>query len=107
VLGNVDYDAQELSQAIADAGKTLHGRFGTLECAGRKIAFLHGDDGQRLRETVLGGQFDLVCYGHTHVARQERFGKTLAINPGALYRAHPHSLAIVKLPELEVTTVVV
>ena len=46
-----------------------------------------------------------MCYGHTHVAAIERHGKTLALNPGALYRANPHSLAIVDLPELEATFV--
>lgn len=28
------------------------------------------------------GQFDLVCFGHNHRYQVERFGKTLAINPG-------------------------
>jgi putative phosphoesterase len=105
VLGNVDTDADELREAIASTGQTLHGRFGTLECEGRRIAFLHGDDERRLRETIAGGQYDLVCYGHTHVPRLERHGGTMALNPGALYRAQPHTLAVVKLPEMEVTHV--
>jgi uncharacterized protein len=103
VLGNVDGNEKMLRTAIEAAGQTLHGRFGSIECAGRKIAFLHGDDTRLLRDTIEGGQFDLVCYGHTHVASQERHGQTLALNPGALYRAQPHSLAVVKLPEMEVT----
>jgi predicted phosphodiesterase len=43
----------------------------------------------------------LVCYGHTHVAAIEQRGPTLVVNPGALYRANPHSLAVIDLPELE------
>jgi putative phosphoesterase len=105
VLGNVDSNVDELREAIAAAGQTLHGRFGTLELEGRKIAFLHGDDDRRLRETIANGQYDLVCYGHTHVARLERHSETLALNPGALYRAQPHSLAVVSLGELAVTHV--
>jgi predicted phosphodiesterase len=46
-----------------------------------------------------------VCYGHTHQAEQHRVGKTLVLNPGALYRATPHSLALVDLEHLEATIV--
>jgi putative phosphoesterase len=103
VLGNVDTQSQLFRQAIEAAGQTCHGRFGTLEVDGRRIAFLHGDDGPLLRETVNSGQYDLVCYGHTHLAEQHRVGNTLVVNPGALYRANPHSLAIARLPQLEIT----
>ena len=56
-------------------------------------------------ERSHSGEWDLVCYGHTHVAAIDRYGQTLAVNPGALYRANPHSLAIVELPALEATIV--
>jgi predicted phosphodiesterase len=46
-----------------------------------------------------------VCYGHTHLAAIERLGRTLSLNPGALYRANPHSLAIVELKSLEATII--
>ncbi len=102
VLGNVDTDPRPLQMAISAAGQTFHGRFGSLEVEGRKIAFLHGDDGPLFRDTIAGGQYDLVCYGHTHIAEQHREGGTLVVNPGALYRAHPHSLAVARLPQLEI-----
>ncbi len=105
VLGNVDFDAEALRRAIQAAGQTYHDRFGSLDLAGRQIAFLHSDDGRRFEETIDGQQYDLVCYGHTHVARQEQRGRTLVLNPGALHRATPHSLAVVRLPELQVTIV--
>ncbi|HEX3725578.1 MAG TPA: YfcE family phosphodiesterase [Pirellulales bacterium] len=105
VLGNVDTHPREMAKAIAEAGQAYHGRFGELEVGGKLIAFLHGDDGPLLAATISGGRYDLVCYGHTHVAAQEQHGRTLALNPGALYRAQPHSIAIVTLPQLEVTHV--
>lgn len=105
VFGNVDYDESQLRSAISIAGQTCHERFGSLILAGRKIAFLHGDDAALLRECSTNGKWDLVCHGHTHVARQQQVGSTLVLNPGALYRANPHSLAIVELPSLEVTAV--
>jgi putative phosphoesterase len=100
VFGNVDHDEGELAKAIEKAGQTCHGRFGSLELAGRKIAFLHSDDLDLFEETVASGEWDLVCYGHTHAAEQHRVGRTLVLNPGALFRATPHTLAIVELPAL-------
>jgi putative phosphoesterase len=102
VLGNVDSEPARLRAAIEGAGQTFHGRFGELRLARRRIAFLHGDDARRLEETIASGRYDLVCYGHTHRAEQHQSGKTLVLNPGALYRAQPHSLAVVRLPQLEV-----
>ena len=103
VFGNVDTPPTRLRQAIEAAGQTCHERFGVLELSGRRIAFLHGDDGARLRETSDSGEYDLVCYGHTHRAEQHRNGQTRIVNPGALFRAQPHSLAIARLPQLEIT----
>jgi len=105
VFGNCDGDRAALAAAIEAAGHTCHGEFGELELAGRRIALLHSHDGARFRDALRSGRWDLVCYGHTHVAAIERFGATLAVNPGALYRAQPHSLAVVELPALEATII--
>lgn len=107
VLGNVDDNEPQLRAAIAAAGQTCHGRFGAFELAGRRIALLHGDDSRRLAETISGGQFDLVCSGHTHLPSQRHCGRTLALNPGALFRARQHTLAIVDLEPLAATSIVV
>lgn len=107
VFGNVDDDRRGLEAAIHAAGKQCHGRFGSLAIEGKKIAFLHGDDTLLLRQTIAGGEWDLVCHGHTHIARREQQGRTLVLNPGALYRATPHSLAHLELPSLEAAIVAV
>ena len=104
ILGNVD-DAATIRRAVADAGQTFHERYGELELAGVRIALLHGDDSRKFDEVVASGTFDLVCYGHTHIAKQQQRGKTLVLNPGALYRATPHTLAVVRLPELAVESI--
>ena len=103
VFGNVDHDEYELGQAITDAEQTCQHRFGQLELEGVRIAFLHSDDGQLFRQTISSGEWDLVCYGHTHAAEQHREGPTLVLNPGALFRATPHQLAIVEIPSLIAT----
>lgn len=101
MFGNCDPETGELAEAIAAAGLTCHGRFGELELAGRKIAIIHSDDAQLFRATIAGGHFDLVSYGHTHEAESHHEGSTLVLNPGALYRANPHTLAVVDLKSME------
>lgn len=105
VLGNCDYHPERLEAAITEAGKTYHGAFGELQLGGKRIALLHGDDRGKFREATESGQWDLVCYGHSHVATIDRQGPTLIVNPGALHRATPYSLAIVDLQELEASIV--
>ena len=108
VFGNVDHgNADAFAAAIKAAGQTCHGRFGEIELAGRRIALLHSDDGRKFRETIASGEYDFVCYGHTHVAESHHVGRTLVLNPGALYRASDHTIAIVELPGLDVRHVTV
>jgi putative phosphoesterase len=109
VFGNVDGGslASGLAAAIERAGLTCDGRFGSFELAGTKIALLHGDDGRLLDQTINSGEYQLVCHGHTHVSRLERVGSTLVLNPGALYRAAKHTIAIVELPALQAEIITV
>ncbi len=105
VLGNVDPENGRLAEAIRAAGQTCHGRFGTLVRSDCRLAFLHGDDLRLLRETEQSGDWQLVCHGHTHEARNEKRGETLMLNPGALFRARVHSIAVVELPAVRATIV--
>lgn len=104
VLGNVDYNPQAVKDAVAPNG-TFHDRFGDLTLAGRRIAVIHSDDVKRFRAAIDSGLYDLVCYGHTHVAEQHLEQKTLVLNPGALHRANPHTLAVVELEAMHATIV--
>ena len=101
VYGNMDYP-ERLREAIVEPEHTYHGRLGTLEIEGRRVAFLHGHDVKLLRRTIHSGQWDLVCYGHTHIFSSHVEGQTLVLNPGALSRTNHPSLAVVEMPLLEV-----
>jgi uncharacterized protein len=105
VFGNCDHDQDELRAAIEQAGQACHGLFGALSLGSRRIALIHSHDARLFRSVCTSGEYDLVCYGHTHSAEQHREGKTLILNPGALYRATPHSIAVVELDSLEATIV--
>ena len=102
VFGNVDQDRDPLRKQIQAAGQHCHGSFGELQIENRRIAFLHGDDARRLRETIDSGDWDLVCYGHTHKKETHQEGETIVLNPGALYRARPRTFAFVELPALNI-----
>lgn len=105
VFGNCDYDHADLRRAIEAAGQTCHGLFGEIELAGVPIALLHSHEQTRFIETIESGSHRLVCYGHTHIAKEQAFGDTLVLNPGALYRADPHTIAVVELPDVTSTLV--
>ncbi|GIW80509.1 MAG: phosphodiesterase [Gemmatales bacterium] len=99
VFGNCDHDREGLRRAMRSAKVTLHEPFGDLELAGKKIAFVHGDDRRLLFDIEQSGHFDFLFYGHTHVANERQNGSTRIINPGALHRARPKTMGI-----LDVTT---
>jgi uncharacterized protein len=105
VFGNCDENTAELTTAIEAAGKRCHGQFGDLTLDGIRVALLHSHDRRRFRQTVDSGGYRLVCYGHTHVAAIDHRGDTVVLNPGAIYRANPHSVAIVDLPAVEATII--
>lgn len=101
VFGNVD-EPPLLGHMIREMNLTNDGEFGEVELEGRRIAFLHGHDERRLHEAIASGEYDLVCHGHTHRQRWETIGTTRVLNPGAIFRATPHSFAMATLPSLEV-----
>jgi putative phosphoesterase len=105
VFGNCDENTAALAAAIEKAGQTCHGLFGDLDFDGVKVALLHSHERNRFREAIDGGKYSLVCYGHTHVAAIDRHGDTVVLNPGAIYRASPHSLAVVELPAVEASII--
>lgn len=104
VLGNCD-NAITMPLAIASAGQTCHDRVGELELGGRRIAFLHGDSPAAFERLLREGGWDLICHGHTHRASVRLLGSVLVVNPGALARCEAPSLAVIRLPELQVTPI--
>lgn len=96
VAGNVD---RHLSPRLADAARSAAVHFSprTVEVEyqpGRYLVATHGHDRDLLAELIAGGQFAYVCHGHTHEQRDQRLGGVRVINPGALYRAAQHTVAL-------------
>lgn len=93
VFGNCDFDDESMKRYAELLGITVHHPLGTLDVEGRRLAFTHGHI-QHLLEFALRQGADYVLHGHTHVRRDERVDATRVINPGALHRASPLSVAL-------------
>jgi putative phosphoesterase len=107
VYGNCDGDHVGIRRAIEDIGATLHDPFGHLELAGKQIAWLHGDKPGLKHDVEASGHYDYLFYGHTHVAEQHKVGKTLVINPGALFRARTKTCLTLDLATGDCETIVI
>jgi putative phosphoesterase len=81
VWGNNDGDKWLLTvQANKVGNVTLHGELAELELGGLKIGVNHYPNiAKRLAQS---GAYDVVCYGHDHVAHEEQVGNCLLLNPG-------------------------
>lgn len=102
VQGNNDYDEFAIRRAVSAAQGVWHGRQGSVVWGDRKITFLHGDNFSALRAASLDAENALVCSGHTHVYSFQQSGDTILLNPGALFRASPYTVAVVDLAEMKV-----
>jgi putative phosphoesterase len=95
VFGNWDLRPAALRQAIGDARGILHDGHGRLEVAGKRLVWLHGHVRGERQRLEASGEFDFLFYGHSHKAEAHQTGRTVVINPGALYRAKTKSVALV------------
>jgi uncharacterized protein len=105
VFGNCDTNVDEFARQITEAGQICCGWLGDFELEGVRIALLHSHRSDEFRQAIASPDYRLVCYGHTHVAASDEKPGKLVLNPGALYRASPPSLAVVELPSCEATIV--
>lgn len=93
VFGNTDYDSDRLSRYANDLGLIVSHPMGRLATPRGVLAFCHGHQ-PRLLSDALAEPVAYLCHGHTHRAKDERHGRTRVINPGALFRARPKTVAL-------------
>lgn len=97
VLGNVDDYEPGLRDYRDGTRVTMWGAKADVELGGRRICVMHGHDARGLLAAIASGTYDYVFTGHTHQTYDEREGRTRVINPGAVYRANPPSVALLEL----------
>jgi hypothetical protein len=93
VFGNVDWDADNLARYARSIGLAVDHPVGRLSAEGASVVFLHGHD-ERAFAAELGRGPAYLCHGHTHKPRDDRAGPTRIVNPGALFRAAEHTVAV-------------
>ena len=94
VFGNNDWDRRGLERYAKDIGVTCLGAHGTLELGGKRFAVTHGDDFPLRRRLLDAQEVDYLLQGHTHTPEDKRHGRIRLINPGALHRARPRTVAV-------------
>lgn len=97
VFGNVDIYSDDWKFFPSNIGVILHGRFGDIECSGKRIALLHSDDARQFRHVVASGEYGLVLTGHTHEVHDYMRGQTRCINPGTAGQGSPDTCAVLNL----------
>lgn len=90
--GNCD-PAGTLGRYAASLGVHAEHPFGEVTIDGRRVAFTHGDS-PRAVSAALAAKPDYLLHGHTHLRRDEMVQGVRVINPGALHRAHPFTVAL-------------
>lgn len=83
IWGNNDGDRHLLTRIAAGFEHVqLHGEFLDLEIQGTRVVASHYPDVARTLATGMAG--GIVCYGHDHIAHEERVGDALLVNPGEI-----------------------
>jgi len=97
VWGNCDVPTAGLLEYLNSVGLPLPSATpAILSLDGARLAVLHGHEPQFARATS-DLHVDYLLHGHTHVRRDERVGGMRVINPGALHRASPKTVATLDL----------
>ncbi len=95
VFGNNDWDRVELANYALLLGIHCLNAFGEVDFGdGKKAVVLHGDDASVMTRLLRAKNHAYLFHGHSHVQRDEQFGDTRIINPGALHRATVKSVAL-------------
>lgn len=105
VLGNADIDPR-MVQMLFEVCDKFDENFLELNLDGKKIGINHyppsslSSSGQAtfspssIDRAITSGDYDVIFYGHNHTKKNEKYRKTLIVNPGALHRTNTPSFAV-------------
>ena len=94
VYGNNDGERTGLNNKARELGFEEVTDEKEFEHKGKKFYAYHGTKKEKLDAAIKRNKYDYVLTGHTHIKRDEKTGKTRVINPGALFRIYPHTIAL-------------
>jgi len=94
VWGNTDFPLGGLFAYLESVGITPPRDIPTtVVLGGKKFAVFHGHE-SKFESSIVGLEVDVICHGHTHVARDDVVHRKRIINPGALHRARRKTVAV-------------
>ncbi|MBN1512169.1 MAG: YfcE family phosphodiesterase [Phycisphaerae bacterium] len=91
VWGNMDQPGRGVDAYLGSTGIPVPNG-NPIEADGKTILIFHGHE-RAFHKAVSDEAADYILHGHTHQKRDERIGRCRVINPGALHRATPKSVA--------------
>ncbi len=94
VLGNCDIDVDQINSVASECGFGCVESYCEFTADDKKFMVFHGNDVPLFRKAVSSGKYDYIIKGHTHIFENYTSDTTRIINPGSLYRAEEHTVAI-------------
>jgi len=94
VFGNNDGEREGLKAMCKKFGFEEIADEKEFEYQGKKFYVYHGTNEKKLDEAIKSNKYDYILTGHTHIKKDEKIGKTRIINPGALFRIYPYTVAL-------------
>lgn len=106
IYGNNMGDPELLNMRIQERRDkvTFHAWMGEISRGNRSIGFIH--DPRIAMKLARSGDYDLVCFGHTHLRHMEKVGACFLLNPGAILgNKEAASWAIIDTDSMDITHV--
>ena len=94
IFGNKDGERNGLNTKAKQLGFDEIKDEKEFEHKKKKFYVYHGTRQEILDDAIKSNKYDYVLTGHTHVKKDEKIGKTRVINPGALFRIYPYTIAL-------------
>ena len=94
VYGNNDGEKEGLNEKAKELGFEEITDEREFEHNRKKFYVYHGTNKNKLDEAIKSNKYDYALTGHTHIKMDEKLGKTRVINPGALFRTLPYTIAL-------------
>lgn len=105
VFGNCD-DERSLDGYARAIGLHVHHPGGIVAVDGKRIGITHGHLVEEIERLILS-KVDYIFHGHTHERSDAMVEGIRIINPGALHRARPLTVALLIPATGEVESIVV
>jgi len=96
ILGNNETDQAALRRALNAAGVEYLGEQAEIQIDGKLLCLYHGTRNSTVDRLIQSQKYDYLLKGHSHAIEDVAIGRTRVLNPGSIYRAKAHTVALLK-----------